>query len=121
MTMLQRVVTDFAASSSASSLLGGTGVVANLRVDPGGLRENQENVVSFEVKCVAGSVMDSTVPSPVVSELVSSIASLPVVLWVEHREPIHQFSEAILVDQQGLLNSPVQYTSNASIGDTLTG
>jgi hypothetical protein len=65
--------------------------------------------------------MDSTVPSPVVSELVSSIASLPVVLWVEHREPIHQFSEAILVDQQGLLNSPVQYTSNASIGDTLTG
>mmetsp|Transcript_13835 Transcript_13835/g.22922 ORF Transcript_13835/g.22922 Transcript_13835/m.22922 type:complete len:915 (+) Transcript_13835:97-2841(+) len=82
MAMLQRVVTDFTASTAT-----GGGEVVKLRVDPGGLLANQENVVTFEVKCVSGSETAAAVRSEVLSQLVSSIASLPVVLWVEHREP----------------------------------
>jgi hypothetical protein len=83
LSLLRGVVTDF--SSSATS---GGSAVASLHVDPAGLQANQENIVTFEVSCVAGSVSTAPVAASTVAQLVNTIAALPVVLWVENREQV---------------------------------
>jgi hypothetical protein len=86
LSLLRGVVADFSSSSSVAA--GGSAVVVSLRVDPGGLQAGAENTVVFEVRCAAGSEASAPVTAAALSQLVSSISALPVVLWVEHREPV---------------------------------
>ena len=88
LSMLRGVGADFSSSSAAMSV----GAVATLRIDPSGLKAREENTVTFEVSCVAGSDATSTVAASALTQLVNSVAALPVVLWVEHREPMKKLN-----------------------------
>lgn len=83
-SMLRSVAAEMSSSSAAAG--GRTSV--SLHIDPSGLKAKKENIVTFEVGCMPGSEPTTPVTASTLSQLVSNIASLPMVLWVEHRQQV---------------------------------